>query len=187
MVQSITKHLSENIWTYTWFAILGWLFIGWPIAAWLGRRRRRNTLRKLLGSTFVDEKSFVRWSMGIAVSDPAGEFAFADPKRSVLCAAADIVRAEFVVAEKSADTLTIETRNEALPRVRIPCYFRGASRLGEIGTRLAVMQSKAGSEDKPVSQEAVSIGAPTIEEAILKLTDAVTSLAEAVRHLRSPQ
>jgi hypothetical protein len=179
--------LEENIWAYIGYAILGWLFIGWPIAAWLGRQRRRNTLRKLLGPAFVGEKSFVRWAMGIAVNESAGEFAYADPKRAVLCTAADIVRAEFSIVQNFYNGLTIETRNDALPRVQIPAFFLGGSRLGEIGARLSVMQSEAKSEGEPVPREAVPIGAPTIEEAILKLTDAVTSLTEAVKHLRSPQ
>ena len=69
VLRHIQEHVWENYWTYFWFAVLGLLFVVWPIAAWVGRRRRRKALRELLGTGFLENKSYIRRKLAIAVDE----------------------------------------------------------------------------------------------------------------------
>jgi len=78
---SIQENVWENVWAYFWFSVLGLLFVVWPIAAWIGRRRRRKTVRELLGDGFREYKSYIRSGLAISVDEDSQRFAFATPTR----------------------------------------------------------------------------------------------------------
>lgn len=166
------------------FSIIpAWLFVGWPLAAMVGRRRRRASLRKLLGSGFSEGKSFVRWSVGIAVNDDAQEFAVVESKLAVICRAEDILNVEYGIQQNTYNQLTVETRNVELPRVTAYAFFAGVGRLAEVASRLKALQSASKSEAASEGTvNRVQTGAPEgLECAVRALAGAVARLAEAVQ------
>jgi hypothetical protein len=186
MIRNIVQHVAENWGAYIGYAIVAWLFVGWPVAAWLGRRRRRKALRDMLGAAFANDKCFARWNCGIAVNDEGLEFAYASRGTAVLCCAEDILTAEFKAVQNVYNALTIETKNANLPHVSIPAYFVGNHRLAEVGARLNAMRKVISERNQKPDHQSPESEGPTLEQAVLKLTEAVISLADVVKQLRSP-
>jgi hypothetical protein len=176
MIGDLTSRIMEFVWLYVWWIVLGLLFVG-LVAEWVGRHRRRNTLRTLLGPAFLDEKTFVNRKIGISIDEASGQFALAKTKSHVMCAAQEIISVEYITpsVESIPGVLTIETTNQHLPRTAITTIFRG-KRLGEIHGRLKAMQTQT---KKNIAEEPTSF--IRLEDAIIQLSVAVLSLAEAIR------
>jgi hypothetical protein len=175
---SIQENVWENVWAYFWFSVLGLLFVVWPIAAWIGRRRRRKTVRELLGDGFREYKSYIRSGLAISVDEDSQRFAFADSKVKVICKSEEIIGVGL-----ATHTFIIETKNQNLPRIETQTFFR-SRRLGEIYGRLKAMQIEASSTATAIEPNAsTTTESVKIEDAIRQLTNAVSSLTEMVKQL----
>jgi hypothetical protein len=174
---------------YFLYAGVVWLCLGWPIAALVGRARRLSRLRELLGPAFSREKTYVRWSAGIAVNEQGREFAVARRRSNVaaLCKAEDIVSVGLGPSPDSTQAslggllLSLDTKSEALPNIRINTVF-ASQRLSEITARLKAIQTdaKAQGAEKPSSAETPKDVSRGLEQAVLTLAQAVTALAKAL-------
>jgi hypothetical protein len=59
-------------------------FGGFAVICVIGRRRRRQALRELLGDAFDEKKSFIQALRAITVDEAAGRFAFSDSRNTIL-------------------------------------------------------------------------------------------------------
>jgi hypothetical protein len=171
-------------WSLFGYIVIG-LCLSWLIAAMVGRRRRLRRLRELLGLGYSRERTYVRWGAGIAVNERGREFAVVRGKHSGICKAEEIIDVALKPssnAEFGGQAFSIDTRNENLPNFQVVTVFP-SQRISDVAARLRAMQSEVQAEaarDVP-RLETVPDNAPDLGRAIATLSDAVTSLAEAIR------
>jgi hypothetical protein len=117
-----TSELVWSVLTYGFYAALAWLFVGWPIAAGIGRDKLRHRLETALGPEFDPDKLFVRWSGGIAVAREAPEFVFANGKSMHQFRGEDILTVSFGPGTSSqfgGQLLDVTLRSKTVPRIRL--------------------------------------------------------------------
>jgi hypothetical protein len=86
LLRAVIWHFEDYAWLYFLAVAFACLFL----SPWLARRRRRNTLRGLFGSAFVEGGSFVSVGGGIAVDDTSKRFAIVRGGKNAICSPDEI-------------------------------------------------------------------------------------------------
>jgi hypothetical protein len=174
LLQAVIWHFKEYAWQYFWAALFAFIFL----YNWLGRRYRRNVLRRLLGSSFSEGASFVTIGTGIAVDDTSGRFAVTRGRKEAICSSDAIteLKMDAPTSASPAMQLTIDTTHPDVPRLYLMTFFR-TTRLGDINAQLKAMHKPAA----PIAVETLHKTADTnLEGAITNLTIAITALTEVL-------
>jgi hypothetical protein len=162
-------------------------FGGFAVICVIGRRRRRQALRELLGDAFDEKKSFIQAMRAITVDEAAGRFAFSDSRNTILYKADDIIKIEFLKLELFSPMnvpvwfLMVYTVNPTVPLLELWTFVRD---LREIYTRLEAIHAR-------VNRSTDNAGRPSaaqdhaLEIAITQLTHAVSGLTNAAKQLTS--
>jgi hypothetical protein len=176
-----------------------WLFVGWPVAAAIGRSRRRETLRKLLGSAYRQSHAYQSSTMGIAVDEEGKRFATSEEGGIILPSSCIL---DVSVTEKEAGkdtlgstTLRLETLDPRVPLIETTTSSQQES-LRKIAVRLRAIQSAATKQQGEPIPAAEKVDAPNearlepgaasrdLVKAVCELTDAVNKLTAAMRETR---
>src|SRR5262249_11745570 len=105
------------------------------------RPENRKRLRALIGPNYSEDKSFIGLGNSISVDDKSGRFAIISRDREFLCAANEILSAEFTPLTSFFATLAIDMASEAHPRFEMSGFFRG-DKLREVHRLLKVLQKQ---------------------------------------------
>jgi hypothetical protein len=150
------------------------------ISTWWKRKNRRATLSRTLGGDFNKDRSFVQSERGIAVDETSRKFAIVDERKAALLSAEDIIGLEW----NDSPWLRIETRNQEFPRTTF-YTDKDDERLSETYARLKAMETPISSTATTGAKPEATVEEAKIVAAIRRLTEAVTTLAEAVNSLPS--
>jgi hypothetical protein len=176
--------ISSNIWLIVLSLVLLfllYLFVWVPIQAWRRRRRLKGALHELLGDQFREGSSFVTSHVALALDENGRRFVCATKaEQRVVMKADDIIDLIFR-QEKLADDLTIVTNNKQWPLIRF-VSIRSA-KLAELHSRLKRMRETRETKVEPETKSLSSAEGERIEMALGQLTNAVSSLSDAIRQL----
>ena len=148
------------------------------------RPRNRKRLRALIGPNYSEDKSFIGgfinvWN-SISVDDKSGRFAIISDDREFLCAANEILSAEFTPSSKgNFSTLAIEMASEAHPRFEMSGFFRG-DKLREVHRLLKVLQ-KQDSQPHLEQQAALITENDRLVHAVERLNCSIVTLTEVAK------
>jgi len=144
------------------------------------RPRNRKRLRALIGPNYSEDKSFIGVGNSISVDDKSGRFAIISDDCEFLCAANEILSAEFTPSSKgNFSTLAIEMASEAHPRFEMSGFFRG-DKLREVHRLLKVLQ-KQDPQPHLEQQAALITENDRLVHAVERLNCSIVTLTEVAK------
>jgi hypothetical protein len=179
--QNIGTFISDHPW-YALLIVFSVVSI-YILSTWTLRPSNRARLRALIGPNYNEGKSVIGIANSISVDDKSGRFGIISDDREFLCAANEILSAEFTSSSKTSvfATLAIEMAGEAHPKFEISVLFFREDKLREVHRLLKVLQKQDRAPQHQLEEQAAFRENDRLVHAIERLNCSIVMLTEVAK------